>query len=164
MIPCLRSSIINHQSSIINHQSSIINHQSSIINNQSSIINQQSGAKSRVSFRFPRRRRPFIPSTAIRSFPSLSGHPTYRWRSLPRFRRRRASSSQDRSSNGCCIFMYHHGEKSVRFLFPDPLLVVVQWTFAIWKISEGKKIDIIFITLFVLFCSCFVLKTSLFPR
>ena len=50
----------------------------------------ESGAYSRDSSRFPRRR-PFMkPSTAIGSFPTLSGHAiAYRYRSMPTFRRHR---------------------------------------------------------------------------
>ena len=54
--------------------------------------------------RFPRRR-PSIPSTAIGSVPSLSGHAiAYRWLSPLRVRRHRAGSGQGRSRNACCLF------------------------------------------------------------
>ena len=47
----------------------------------------------------------FMPSTAIGSLPSLSGHATaHRWRSLPRVRWSRASSPEDSSRKGCCPF------------------------------------------------------------
>ena len=46
-----------------------------------------------------------IPSTAIGSVPSLSGHPiAYRWRSLPRVRRHLSCSPQGSSSNGWLPF------------------------------------------------------------
>ena len=66
------------------------------------------------------RRRPSIPSTAIGSVPSWSGHAiTYRWRSLSTVRRHRASSPQDSSRGGCCLFRYHHG---ALFSFPTPTI------------------------------------------
>ena len=52
----------------------------------------------RDSSRFPRRR-PYTPSTATESVPSLSGQAiAYRWRSLPRVHRHRVRSPQGSSS------------------------------------------------------------------
>ena len=80
----------------------------------------ESGAYSRDSSRSPRRR-PYIPSTAIGSVPSSSGHAlAHRLRSLPRVRRLRVSSPQDSSRNGCCHFRYHRGSIFMRLSFPTP--------------------------------------------
>ena len=84
-------------------------------------------ANSRDSSRFPRRRPHNIPSTAIGSIPSLSGHAiTYRWRSLPRVHWYRASSPRGSSSkNGCCLFRFHHGPIVLYpSVFSHPLLLV----------------------------------------
>ena len=64
-----------------------------------------------------------IPSIAIRSVLSLSGHAvTYRWRSLPRVHWHRANSGS--SSSGCCVFRYHHGSFFVRSSFSIPTIIV----------------------------------------
>ena len=87
-------------------------------------IQDEPGANPRNSCRIPRRRL-HLPSTAIGSVPSSSGHAAivYRWRSLPRVRRQSASSPQGSSSNGCCLFRCHHGPVNVRLSFQHPLLV-----------------------------------------
>ena len=77
---------------------------------------------------FPRRR-PSIPSTAIGSVPSLSGHEiAYRWRSLPTVCRHKATSnpqgSSSRLSKGCCLVRYRH--KPINFV--DARAGVIQET------------------------------------
>ena len=71
----------------------------------------------------------FIPSTAIGSVPSLSGHANaYRCRSLPRGRRCRASIVLKvvPVTNGCCLFRISNGSFFLfSSLFPYPLLK--QW-------------------------------------
>ena len=68
----------------------------------------------------------FIPSIAIGSVPSFSGHTTaYRWRSLPRVPRHRAGSPPDSSRNGCCALSgITMGQLLCASLFPIPPLLV----------------------------------------
>ena len=79
------------------------------------------GGYSRDSSLFPRRR-PFIPSTAIESFPSLSSRAFgYRWRSPPKVRRHKAISPQGSSSNGCSLFPHPAGRPGSSEVPRNPL-------------------------------------------
>ena len=85
----------------------------------------ESCSETRIFYRFPRPQ-PHIPSNAIESVPSLSGHATtLRWCSLPRIHRHRASSSQCSSSNGSCLFEGHHGSTFVCLSLPTPTIGTV---------------------------------------
>ena len=86
----------------------------------------ESGAHSRDSSRFPPRRpHRSIPSTSIRSDPSLSGHAIAdQWCSLPRVRRHRASSPQGIRVTGAEVFQISTMDPILcASLFPHPLLV-----------------------------------------
>ena len=64
----------------------------------------------------------YIPSTAIGSIPSVSGHSiAYRWRSLSRVRRHRASNGW------CCLFRLHHGPTCMRLSFLTPQVFRRVW-------------------------------------
>ena len=67
----------------------------------------------------------FIPSIAIGSVPSVSGHATsYRWHRPPKVRRRRASSPQGSLCNRCCLFQVTFVDQFLcASLFPRPFLV-----------------------------------------
>ena len=82
----------------------------------------ESGACSKDIPDFPRWRLS-IPSTAIGSVPSQSGHAiAYRWRPLPKVHRHRASSPQGSSSNGRCLFRFSHGPINARLSLPTPTI------------------------------------------
>ena len=76
--------------------------------------------------RFPHRYPFIIPSTAIGSLPSLSGHATeYLWHLPPRVRRHLAGSPQGSSSNGCCLFRKPDGQFSVcHSIFTQTIILV----------------------------------------